>query len=456
MIGTLVGTGEQAVLNLHPQLYWDARMAQQASGAYKNGGMAPTMQVYETTAQVSSAKWLTMRNDKRAGFMRNGIDTTAGKNECLGSVGAFYSSTTNYFTAYTTAKYGFAVVTPTDPSQLTEDAADFPDIVRDGDIATSRYRIYLDTSLDAVNDLVIEKAQVRSTSYVRTFQVLVRNTDGFTTPDGVVTLGWNDTAATRTTVATQFRSLGFNGWYSASILVASGTATGYLSIKATADTDIWEIALPLWFTSTSSIERVTRLGLSAVTGARYKYAVRTGYYDITLRTSGWLAMSIVLPDRSVSNGHTNNLGAADYKFLGMLNLDCGTWRLRASMSDTYDQVVINLGDTSGTNFAFLNGLADWNDFEALGIVATWFKSNGSTYAVLYVNGQELDSIEDPATWYPEACSAGIMYIGISDSDGTVADTFISRVAYGSDRMHRSTARVLSLHMKNLARGANPI
>jgi hypothetical protein len=456
MKGTLVGTGSQAILNLHPRLYWDARMAQQASGIDKSGGTSSQVEVFEATSQASSAQWLTMRNDKRMGFMRNGIDTTAGKNECLGSVGAFYVGTTNYFTAYTTTKYGFAVVTPTDPSQLTEDAADFPDIVRDPDIATSRYRIFLDTSIDAVNDCVIEKSQTRSATYVRTFQILVRNTDGFTTPDGVITLGWNATAGTRTTVATQFRYLGFNGWYAASILVAAGSTAGYLSIKATADTDVWEIALPLWFTSTSSLERVTRSGLSAASGTRYHYGVRTVSPDnnVALKTSGWLAMSIVLPDRSVGNGHTDNLGNANYKFLGMFNLDCDTWRLRASMSDTYDQVVINLGDTSGTNFAFLNGPVDWNDFEALGIVATWFKSNESTFAVLYVNGVKLDSVQDPATWYPQDCAAGgLMTIGTT---GTIAETFISRVAYGDTRMHRSTAKMLSLHMKKLARGANPI
>lgn len=455
MRGTLVGTGEQAILNLKPALYWDARMAQHAIGPSRYGTSLIPIEVYETTSQVSTAQWLTMRDDKRMGFMKNGIDTNAGKDECLGSVGAFYASTTNYFTAYTTSKYGFAVVTPTDPSQLTEDAAEFPDVVRDPAIATSRYRIFLDTSIDAVNDCVIEKSQTRSGTFVRTFQVLVRNTNGSTDPSSLIELGWNSTAETRTTVATQFRYLGFNGWYAASILVAAGGTTGYLSIKANADTAVWEIALPLWFTSTASIERITRSGFSAVSGARYKYAVRTPA-DLVLRSNGWLAMSIVLPDRSVSNGHTDNLENANYRFMGLFDLSASTWRLRASMSDTYDRVVVTLGDTSGTNFAFLDGPSDWDDFAGLGIVATWFTSNESTFAALYVNGVQMDSIQDPLTWYPQIGPVGKIIIGNSAEDGTSAETFISRVAFGNNRLHRSTARMLSNHMYRLARGKNPI
>lgn len=455
MKSTLVGAGEQAILNLRPRLYWDARQAMHALGPAKAGGAAQTT-IYETTAGSNTAKWFIMRGWKRWAFMKNAMDTDAGLNECLGSVGAFYDATTNYFTAYTTAKYGFAVVTPTGASQLTEDVADFPNILKDGDIATSRYRIYLDTSLDAVNDCVIEKSQSRSATLVRSFQILVRNTDGFTDPDGSIELGWNDTAETRTTVSPRFRDLSFDGWRVASILVSGGTTTGYLSVKAVADTGIWEIALPLWFTAGTSLERITRVGVCADGTARLKYALKTVNAEMVLRPTGWLAMSIVLPDRSVSNGYTDNAGASSYGFGGYLNLDCATWRLRVSMSDTYDRVVVNLGDTAGVNFAFLDGPSDWDDFAAMGIVVTWFTSNGSTFAALYVNGEKTDSVQDPATWYPQTGPAGTMYVGISADDGSVAESFISRVAYGMDRMHRSTARALSLHMKKLARGANPV
>lgn len=456
MTGALVGTGTQAILNLKPRFFWDAQDAMNAIGPAPGG--APTaVTIYETTSQVSTSKWLTLDSDKRWRFMVDGIDTAAGMKRCLGSVGGFFADTTNYFTAYTTSKYGYAVVAPTVAAQLTEDAAEFPSIVRDGDIATSRYRIYLDTTQDAVNDLVVERSQTRSTTYTRTYQILVRE-PAQSDPNGVVTLGYNTTAETRTTETTQFRSLGYDGWYVASILVPSsggGSTTGYMSIKATADTAIWEIALPLFFTSGSTPERITRAGLPNTSDARNKYALKTSSAELRLHPTGWMAMSVVLPDRSVSNGHTDNAGAANYRFLGMLNLDCATWRLRVSMSDTYDQVVVNLGDTSGTNFAFLNGPADWDDFSGLGIVVTWFSSNGSTFASMYINGVLMDSVQDPVTWYPTTVAPGTLYVGISEANGTIAESFISRVAYGTNRLHRSVARVLSSHMGRLARGGIP-
>ena len=166
-------------------------------------------------------------------------------------------------------------------------------------------------------------------------------------------------------------------------------------------------------------------------------------------------MSVVLPDRSVSNGHTDNAGAANYKFLGLLNLDCDTWRLRVSMSDTYDRLVVTLGSTAPVNFAFLDGPTAWNDFAAMGIVVAWEQTNTSTYANLWVNGEKLDGVSDPATWYPETPTAGTLLIGISDTDGTPAECMISKVAYGTNHINRSTARALSARMRDLARGANP-
>ena len=458
MTGELVGSGIQAILNLRPRFFWDAMDALNAVGPSPAG--TPTeVAIYETTSQVSTVKWLTLDSDKRFRFMVDGIDTAAGQNRCLGAVGGFFASTSNYFTAYTTTKYGFAVVAPTAAGQLTEDASEFPDVVRDGDIATSRYRIYLDASLDLVNDLVIERSQTRSSAYVRTFQVLVRQQGGGATdPSGIVTLGYNTSAGTRTTSTTQIRSLGYNAWYVASILVPSsggGSTTGYMSIAATANTGIWEIALPLFFTSGSTPERITRAGLPNTAYAREKYALKTTSAELCLKPTGWMAMSLVLPDRSVSNGHTDNAGNANYRFLGMLNLDCGTWRLRVSMSDTYDQVVVNLGDTSGTNFAFLNSMDDWDDFTALGIVVTWFTSEGSEYAAMYINGKLMDSVVNPINWYPVTVAPGTLYVGISESNGVVAESFISRVAYGTNRLHRSTARVLSSHMGRIARGGLP-
>ena len=454
MNGALVGVGAQVILNLKPRLYWEAIRAQHAVGPAKAGGAIQT-EVYETTSQASTAKWLTWNDSKQLTFMTDGIDTAAGKEKCLGSVGAFYASNTNYHGSYTTSKYNYAVVSPTSASQLTESGSEFPSIARDPDIATSRYAIYLDTSLDAVNDCVVERSQSRSATYARTFQLFVRSGDQ-TDPTGIIELGFNETAGTRTTEAVHVRQISDDGWYAVSIIVPSsggGATAGYVSIKAVADTGSWEIAFPMFYGNYSSTERIVRAGMSNTSATREKYAVRTVSEEVCLSPSGWLAMSVVLPDRSVSNGYVDNSGTGDYGFRGLLNLDCGTWRLRVSMSNTYDHLVVTLGDTSSVNFAYLDCPSDWNDFQAMGIVATWYHANKSKYASLWVNGTLLDSIANPATWFPAYGPPGTMYIGISEVDGTLAESFISRVAYGTNRLHRTNARALSAHMRNMARGA---
>jgi hypothetical protein len=454
MMGGLVGAGASAILRLRPRFYWDALRAQQAVGPAKAGG--PMLaEVYETASGASTAKWLIMNSHKQWTFMTDGIDTAAGKDRCLGSVGAFYMTNANYHVGYGTSKYNYAVVAPTDASQLSEDGADFPSIARDPDIATSRRRVYLDSSLDAVNDCVVEKSQARSATYLRQFQVLVRGESGTEDPAGIVTLGWNATAGTRATSTPVYRSLGYDGWWALSILVPNNASTtGYGSIAVVADNGKWEFAFPGFFNQYTGSERITRAGFGA--DSRLEYAVRSSVAEVCLRPSGWLAMSVVLPDRSTDRGHTDNAGNANYRFLGMLNLDCDTWRLRVSMSDTYDRVVVTLGDTSGTNFAFLDGPTSWDDFAALGIVATWEEVNTDTQATLWVNGERLDGAFNPATWYPQTPTPGTLIIGNSATDGSPAECMISRVAYGTNRINRATARALSARMRDLARGANPL
>ena len=459
MNGSLVGAGVQAILNLKPRFYWDAKRAQHAIGAAKAGAVPMDATVYETTAQASTAQWLILNSQKQWKFMTDDISTTAGKESCLGSVGAFYAGNANYHGGYTSSKYGYAVVAPTDAGQLAESGSVFPDVARDPDIATSRRQITLDTSLDVVNDCVIERSNSRSGAYVRTFQILVRHTDVLTPSASNFTMGWNDTADTRTTVAPTFRQLNDNThWYVASIDVPAGGAstTGYLSVSAKADTGVWEIAFPQFFGNYTTMERVVRAGLCNTSTAREKYGVKTTTGEVCLAQTGWVAMSLVLPDRSIDNGHLDILGNSNYKSLGMLNLDCDTWRLRIAMSDAYEQVVVSLGDTSAVNFAFLNGLADWNDFQAMGLVAVWYHGNQHRYCSLFVNGMLCDSIADPAVWFPEITTPGIMHIGLNGEDGTMAESFISHVAYGMSRMHRSTARVLSRHMMRMARGGVPM
>lgn len=453
MMGGLVGAGASAILRLRPRFYWDALRAQQAIGPAKAGG--PMLaEIYEITGGSSTTKWLIMNGHKQWKFMTDDIDTAAGRNRCLGSVGAFYKNNANYQTSYTSSKYGYTVVTPTAAGQFTEDVAEFPSIARNPDIATSRYRVYLDSSLDIVNACIVEKSQARSASYARHFQVLVRGPSGTEDPSGIVTLGWNASAGTRATSTTTYRSLGYDGWWAVSIIVASNASTtGYASISVAANNGIWEMAFPGFFNQYTGSERITRAGFGMTT--RLNYAVKTSVAEMCLRPSGWLAMSVVLPDRSVSNGHTDNTGAANYRFLGLLNLDCDTWRLRVSMSDTYDRLIVSLGTTAGTNFAFLDGPSDWGDFAAMGIVATWEETNTSKVANLWVNGEKLDVVSDPADWFPQTPTASTMYIGISEASGSAAECMISRVAYGTNRINRSTARALSARMRDLARGANP-
>jgi hypothetical protein len=201
------------------------------------------------------------------------------------------------------------------------------------------------------------------------------------------------------------------------------------------------------------MEYITRMRF-APTKSAGKWDVHTTNAEVVLRPTGWVAMSLVLPDRSthVTDPHTDYTGSPDYKFLGMLNLDCGLYRLRIFMSATYALMAVSLGTTAGVNFAYLNGPPDWNDFHALGIVATWEQNNGHNYATLFVNGQKLDSVADPAAWFPSNLAAGTMYIGISGADGTPAEAWIPRVAYGTNHMHRSYARALSYKMAQLARG----
>jgi hypothetical protein len=281
---------------------------------------------------------------------------------------------------------------------------------------------------------------------------LVKQSGG-TDPTGIVELGWNGSSGTRTTEAPWIRKMPNTDWYMLGIIVAANASTtGYGSIKIIAGNGEWDIACASFHNIYVEHERIPRIALRG-NSDRGKWDVHTTNAELKLRSEGWIAMSVVLPDRSVSNGHTDFDGASNYDFGGMFNLDCGTYRLRVSMSDTYDRLVVTMGTTAGVNFAYLDGLVDWDDFSAMGIVAAWEISNGNTYATLYINGQKLDSVANPADWFPDDLAAGTAYIGVSASDGAPAEAWISRVAYGTGHMHRSHARSLSKEMQKLCRGA---
>jgi hypothetical protein len=249
-------------------------------------------------------------------------------------------------------------------------------------------------------------------------------------------------------------------WYAVSFIVANNAATaGYISLKFIANTGRWQACSPLYFNIYTEHEYITRIQ-GGTTFDRGKWDVHTTNAEVQLRRQGWVAMSVILPDQGITNGHLDYAGAANYDFAGMLNLDCGTDRLRISMSDTNDYITATLGTTSGTSYAYLDsGTTTWEDFAPLGIVVTWEVTNGNKYATLYINGQKCDSVANPvAGWPADNLAPGTLYLGISGANGTPAEMSIPRVAYGNTFMHRSYASTLSIQMRDwaMARGGSAL
>lgn len=458
MIPGVEGTALGALLNAaKPSFLWDATKAGTALGTGIAGDGNMLVTITNEDAQTITG-WSHNIWDPSLNQIRTiSLDTDADK--LLGPCGEFTEGllTNSMGSVLATAKHGFAVVTPTVSGALIEHATDYPDILYNG--STWHCKVtQLDTTLDAVNAVVIEKSQARSSSFIRCFQLLIRNDNGVTSPDGNIELGWNTTAGTRTTSVPVFRQLPTSpvdrGWYSATIAVPLDVVTaGYISVKAAADSGIWHIAYPQWYSKGASMERVTRLaGPVNSTDPRGQWQVHTTNAELRLGSAGWLAASFVLPDPSISNGHVDYTDAGNYKFLGMLNLDCGLYRMRLSMSDTYDHPVVSLGTTAGVNFAYLDFPTAWESFHAFGMVCMWEISNGSLYAILYVNGVKVDSAVDPIDWFPATLAPGTLYVGTSGAAGTSAEAWISRVAYGRNRIGRTQARILSRHLQKLARG----
>lgn len=451
MILSPSGVGIQSLYSkANPVFHWDAVRAGRSLG--KDAAGAGNVAVTLTAQDAQAANTLWVWGDNRLVKMPSDTSTALGKETVLGPCGEFYGgAVTNYIT-WTSAKMGYAVVTPTGASSWLASGSDYPDILSGATGSDHCLLAYADTTVDLVNDVVVEKSSARSATYLRDFSVLIKSTTGVD-PTGNVTLGWNATSGTRTTSTPRLRKLPNSDWYVASILVASNASTtGYSSMKFKANTGVWHTACPTFTNKYTEFEYITRFG-KATTGARDKWELKTTNAEFVLRKEGWLAMSIVLPDRSVSNGHTDYAGSSNYKFCGMFNLDCGSYRLRVSMSDTYDHLVVNMGTTAGVNFAFLDGYSDWNDFAPMGVVVSWEVSNGNTYATLYINGVKMESVANPADWYPDDLAAGTIYVGTTTDDGTPAEAWISRVVYGTGHLHRSSARMLSKQMQKLCRGA---
>ena len=448
----LSGAGAQVLLNnAKPVIMWDAIRAGRAIGTGLDGSGRMPVTMVDNDSQTTSAKLVHWTGSQLKKMGGNLTDATWVE-RCLGPCGEFYGGILLPGTYFQSSKFGLAVVTPTDASSWLESSTVFASIWDNPSTNLTDHVCYMNTDLDGTNDVVVERGIVRSATYSREFVVFVHSTeDG--SPEGNIEMGWNASAATRTTETPRFRKMPNSEWWYASIVVAPGSTAGYFSIKGIKSTGTWELAGLIYHNIYTEFEYIPHLrGHSG--DATGKWDVHTTNAEVVLRPTGWVAMSLVLPDRSihVTDPHTNYAGSPDYKFLGMLNLDCGLYRLRIFMSATYALMAVSLGTTAGVNFAYLNGPPDWNDFHALGIVATWEQNNGHNYATLFVNGQKLDSVADPAAWFPSNLAAGTMYIGISGADGTPAEAWIPRVAYGTNHMHRSYARALSYKMAQLARG----
>lgn len=449
----LSGEGLQVLLNdAKPVFVWDALKAGRAigTGAAGDGHMPLTM--VDNDSETTAARWLRWTGTQFE-YMEDDLTNADWVERCLGPCGEFYGgSLGNYGLSWTTSKFGMAVVSPSTAGSWLESETVFADILKNPAVAWHDHVCYMDTDVDAVNDVVVEVARTRSTTYTRTFQVLVHNTDDDSPVDSFE-MGWNVDADTRTTVTPHFRKWRDSEWWLASISIGNGATTGYLSFKALASTGVWQLACPTGFNIYTEFEYVPRMRYDPDNDVG-KWDVHTTDAEVVLRPTGWLATSVVLPDRSlgIADPHTDYADAAEYKFLGLLNLDSGTYRLRLFMSNTNGRLVVSLGTTAGVNFAYLDGPTEWNDFHSIGIVATWEQNNGHNYATLFVNGNKLDSVADPGDWYPTDLAAGTFYIGTSGANGTPAESWISRVAYGTSHMHRSYARVLSYRMAQLARG----
>ena len=459
MIEGIQGAGWQRVLRAaRPTFAWDALRSNRALIAGQTGTSIPITVDFPTTDDPDTNPWCVW--DPGDGRFRQ-VTKAGNPGEFIGAAGHFYDGyLRNYFpVAWADATLGFAVVTPTASGCLYQETGVSPDIVigtTHGDVTV------LDTDEDATNDTIVERTVPKNGTYNRMLQVLVKSEDDLD-PATYVKLGLNTTADTRTlSSSTWCRKLpGTRGWYAVMLGAGTGTGNYYASIGITKETGRWFVAAPIWYSRYSTFENVTRnvvpvdAGPTTYKDAQWFIATNTAQDGPNLTACGWLAMSVVLPDRSVSNGHLDYSGAANYKFLGLLNTEDGTNRLRVSMSDTNDHLVVSIGTIAGVNGAYLDCSDDWLDFGAMGIVATWFVRDATYYAALYVNGQKLDSVAtaSPAAWFPQVATAwDKTYIGASGNDGTAAECWISRVAMGRSILHRARARALSAAMQQMARG----
>jgi hypothetical protein len=448
------GIGRALLTQLNPTFVWDPfRNRAAGKGIEGNGNFKfDTIDADAITNTEAFSVW-------DAGNERFKVVTPAGNpEEVFGTAGYFSDGYVEqrWTATWNATNLAFAVVTPTPSGSLYQETGVTADIMVGtpmGDVTV------IDTDVDA-NAAVIEKSCTNSTVTARIFQILVKSEDG-TSPVGVVTVGANLTAGTRTSNAgTWCRKLpGTRGWW-AVMLEAPMVTPVYLSLNITAGTGRWFVACPMFYYQWSTFENIPRAPIPIDSGpttySRGLWYLKSTNAEISIKPSGWLAMSVVLPDPSVSRGHLDYAGAGSYKVAYLLNVDSEFQRIRVSMSESNDRLVVILCETTPTYYAYLDCASDWDGFAAMGIVVCWEINNGSRYASLYVNGRKLDSVANPATgWFPQGIAPAQLCIGTDSTTGegvTAADCYISKVAMGKNVLQRKDARVLSSYMKKIARG----
>jgi len=449
MIPAPSGTSLAAVLNAYkPSFVWDAYRAGRALGNGTGGMVEFTVNDLDSVVAPSVSVW----KDGPGRF--EVVDALTYPEEAIGPAGDFSDGViSNYWSgswAYT--NLGLSVSTPTTAAMLGQIASTPADILSGGpdpDVT------YVDTT--EVQDSVVERSSSLSATYGRVFQILVKSEEGHS-PETRVSVGMNSTAGTRTTIPgnTWYRELpGNRGWYAILYWVANNaTTTNYVTMSFAQGTGRWLVSSPMMYNQYSTFTNITRAPVPRLTTStsRGQYQVYTTNAEFSIPVSGWIAGSLVLPDRSVSNGHVDYSGAAGYGFGGIFSWISGTYRIRMFMSSTSDRPVIQL-DNGGTSFAYLAFPVDWEDFASFGFVVNWGLENGTEYANLYVNGVKEDSESGTLDWYPQTLASSVVYLGTNGvASSAAADCWVSHLAMGRQPLNRAQARMLSSAMYNFVRG----
>jgi hypothetical protein len=432
--------------DLKPCFIWDPMHMKIGNGIAKDGTSRVEFSLSTNDTVTTDYVGAWSSSNERFEYTTEATDET----KVLGSVGDFTEGYTyNYMlNDWSDTTLGFSVVSPTTSGQLSQ-LGTTPDIVSG---VTHGNTTYVDTDSEA-QAVVIEQTGSRSGTYNRVFQVLVKSVDGNNPSSSGVELGDNTSSGTRTTSSdTVWRALpGTRGWYCGYLQVPPSGSSCYISMSFPIDTGRWYIAAPMIYASWSSMQYILRAPVNDGQ-QRGDYIVGTANSDFAIPYSGWLAMSIIMPERSVSNGHLDYDGVAGFSTYGELfNWESGVQRIRVMMSTTYNNLVIQQDDNTD-NHAYHHFGDDWVDWEAIGFVLTWNKRDSSNYSYLYVNGKKIDTEFDPATWYPTGLSASNLYIGSDGASLGFADTWIPRCAIGRRPLHKATARMLSLKMRDYATG----